>query len=217
MPLPSRFPLLCLCAVGALLLAVAAQSAPFTNGSFEAGPPVPAPWITLFGGDTSITGWTVRADSIDYIGSHWTAQDGSRSLDLDGNTQGGIQQTFDTVSEHAYLVTFYLAGNPGGEPTVKLLDVWATGNPTVRYAFDITGHSQSAMGWQQQSYSFTATGASTTLVFQSADGSASGPALDNVSVTDVSPVPALSRTGVAAVIFLLAALGCWTLVRRAAL
>lgn len=198
------------------MLAVQAHSAPFTNGSFETGPD-PGSFTQLNAGNTSIAGWTVRADSVDHIGTLWAHQDGSRSLDLDGGYQGGIEQTFDTVPGHAYEVSFYLAGNTACGPTIKLLDVWVTGSPPVRYTFDTTGHSTSAMGWQQETYSFTAAGTSTTLIFQSADGaSACGPALDNVSVTDVQPVPALSPAGIAAVTLVLAALGCWALGRRVA-
>jgi hypothetical protein len=46
------------------------------------------------------------------------------------------------------------------------------------------------MGWTTQTYSFTATGPSTTLSFTSLENSAYGPALDNVALADVTPVPA---------------------------
>ena len=58
------------------------------NGSFETGIAIsPDPFKTLNATDsTSIAGWTVTSGSIDYIGSYWTAQDGGRSLDMNGLT-----------------------------------------------------------------------------------------------------------------------------------
>ena len=62
-----------------------------TNGSFESGVAFSDPFITLNATDsTSITGWTVSAGSIDYIGSYWQPADGSRSLDMNGLSTGAI-------------------------------------------------------------------------------------------------------------------------------
>jgi len=212
---PALFPL---CAAAAILLAAQARGAAFQNGSFEtANPPYSDGFETLAGGSTVITGWTVRADSVDYINSYWNAEDGSYSLDLDGNAPGGIEQTFDTTPGQAYTATFYLAGNPACGSTIKQLNVWASGNPTSHYSFDVTGHSTGSMGWQQERYTFVASGPSTTLVFQSADtGGGCGPALDNVSVAEFEPVPAVSPVGAATLALLLAAAGCAALARRLA-
>ncbi len=204
-----------MCALVALALHGSAHAAPFTNGSFETGP-APGSFINLAAGNTGITGWTVRPSNIDYIGTYWTAEDGARSLDLSGGAPGGIEQTFDTVPGMAYTVTFFLAGNMECGSTVKGLDVGATGNPSAHYTFDTTGHTVSAMGWQQQTYAFTAAGTSTTLYFQSTEPSACGPALDNVSVVQIEPIPALSAAGVAAAVLFLATLGWIALARRAA-
>ena len=197
-----------LCSAGAWLVAGALAAAPFTNGSFEVGPtPPPGSFINLVSGDTSISGWTVLPANIDYIGTYWTAADGSRSLDLSGTSSGGIAQTFDTVAGTQYNVTFYLAGNPECAPTVKTLQVSATGSGATTYTFDTTGHSLSSMGWQVENYMFVATGASTTLSFQSQVASACGPALDNVSVTAVPPIPALSPALVAVLALICVAAG----------
>jgi len=173
-------------------------------------------FISLGAGDTSITGWTVRPFNIEYIGSYWPAADGARSLDLSGGTAGGIEQTFDTTPGTKYIVTFYLAGNPTCPPIVKHLDLGATGNSTAQYTFDVTGYSVSSMGWQQESYTFVATGPTTTLFFQSQDFSTCGPALDNVSVAEVPPIPTLSRSAGAVLALLLAALGWMALAGRSA-
>ena len=180
--------LLVLATVGAV------HAAQFQNGSFENGSGAPASLTTLGPGDTSITGWTVTGNGIDWIGSYWQAANGTYSLDLSAAAAGGIDQTFDTVAGHNYSVTFSLAGNGAGGSTVKVVQVQATGGALTTYSFDTTGTSYSAMGWTTQTYSFTATGPSTTLSFTSLENSAYGPALDNVAVADVTPVstPALS-------------------------
>ncbi|HVN76093.1 MAG TPA: DUF642 domain-containing protein [Thermoanaerobaculaceae bacterium] len=132
-----------------------------------------------------------------------------------GRRAGDIEQTLDTTAGGLYQVMFFLAGNPTCGNAVKGLDVGATGNPTSHYTFDVTGHSSSSMGWQRETYLFVATGAITTLLFESRETSARGPALDNVAVTEVPPIPALSPT-LGAVLALLTAVAVWlALARRA--
>jgi choice-of-anchor C domain-containing protein len=208
-----------LCSAGALVLAGSAYGAAFTNGSFESASVAPGSFIQLNSGDTSITGWTVRPASIDYIGTYWVSEDGVRSLDLSGSAAGGIEQAFDTIPGSVYSVTFYLAGNPNSTCDafpVKGLDVGATGNPTQHFTFDVTGHTTSSMGWELETYTFFAAGASTTLFFQSTTASGCGPALDNVSVTVVPPVPALSPATVATLALLVAVVAWFAVGRRSA-
>ena len=91
----------------------------FANGSFETGTYVPTyagqDYERLDNGSTAINGWTVtegqrRLDRIRI----WQAADGSKSIDLDGaeDTAGAISQTFDTVVNGTYVVTFSMSGNP---------------------------------------------------------------------------------------------------------
>lgn len=176
----------------AVALPVAASAAPFVNGGFEDGPAIGAlGFTTVAGGDsTSIPGWTVFGDSVDVIGGYWTPAGGARSIDLNGGNTGGIRQTFDTVAGQSYLVTFALAGNPEGGPTVKTVLTTATGGTTQTSTFDTTGRSRTDMGWRSYTYSFTAGGAQTTLSFASADAGAYGPALDAVTVSAI-PEPAI--------------------------
>ena len=172
----------------AILLGSAANaiSAPLsvTNGSFEQGTD-PGSFTTVNAGDTNITGWTVTKGNVDYIGSYWQAEDGQRSIDMSGFFQaGGLSQTLNTVAGHTYTVTFWLAGNPDGGPGVKTLNV-DTGGTATAYTFTVTNQTHDAMGWETHTYNFTATGSTTTLTFATDDASAYGPALDNVSVSDV--------------------------------
>ena len=79
-------------------LSINVKADPFQNGSFENGPIINNGFITLYAGSTEIPGWTVDSGSIDLIGDYWTASDGSRSIDLNGDGLGAISQTFDTIS-----------------------------------------------------------------------------------------------------------------------
>jgi len=165
-----------------------ATAGPFINGSFETGAN-PGVFTPLAAGSTAITGWTVGGDSVDYIGSYWNAQNGSRSVDLSGNAPGSIFQTFDTVLGQTYQVTFYLGANGDGPPPFKTVAVSATGNAIGNYSVATTAFPPNVTAWSPFSYAFTATGTSTTLTFTSTGTTAYGAALDNVNVTAV-PEPA---------------------------
>jgi choice-of-anchor C domain-containing protein len=121
--------------------------------------------------------------------SGWTPKDGSISIDVSAGSAGWIQQSFATVQGSKYTVTFWLAGNPQGNPIVKHLDVSA-GNVLNSYTFNKTGKTTSNMGWTEESFIFTAVGSTTTLKFQSQDNTAYGPAIDLVSVEKAAvPIP----------------------------
>lgn len=168
----------------------ALTAAPFTNGSFETGPD-PGVFTTLPSGSTAITGWVVGGNGVDYIGSYWQAANGSRSLDLNATDTGSISQTFDTILNMPYMVTFSLAGNPSGAPTVKALTVSAAGT-TTPYTFDTTGATTTAMNWSSRTFNFVANSTSTTLTFSSTVAGSFGPALDNVAVAAAIPEPGTS-------------------------
>ncbi len=172
----------------ALAGAALAFSGP-TNGSFETGAFVDngIGFEQLNAGDTSVDGWTVDAGSIDWISTYWSAQDGLMSIDMSGVDAGTLSQTLSTTIGNTYTVSFYLSGNPEGPPAVKTLDVSATGGSVGNYTFDTTGNTRTSMNWTQETYSFLATGTSTTLSFVSTTLGAFGPALDNVSVTEDVP------------------------------
>jgi choice-of-anchor C domain-containing protein len=168
--------------------AVTAQATPFSNGSFETpASPFTQPFTTLLSGSTAIDSWTVGGNSIDWIGTYWTPQDGDRSLDMSGNNAGSIAQTFDTILNQQYEVKFWMAGNPAGDPDIKTQNV-AAAAANANFTFDLNGYDLVNMGWVEKSFLFTATGTSTTLTFTSLDNTAYGPALDNVSVNAI-PIP----------------------------
>jgi len=172
-----------------------ASAAPFQNGSFESGTTSGA-FVEVNVGATNITGWAVTAGNVDFINTLWTAHNGTRSIDLNGNQLGTIAQTFDTISGHTYQVEFWLAGNTGGGPIIKTVEVDATGtgNDPLQFTFDIAGHSTTNMGWEQHFYNFTAQGSSTILAFASLAVNVGGlnyygAALDDVSITDTYTPP----------------------------
>jgi choice-of-anchor C domain-containing protein len=177
-------------ALAAALLPGAVLAAPFTNGSFEQGPVTGPSFVTLAAGSTSITGWTITAGDMDYIGGLWSAGEGSRSLDLVGCQQGTISQTFDTVRGARYRVSFLMAGNPGTLPTLKTLRASA-GLTAHDFSFDVTGASNSNMRWSPRAFDFTASGASTTLSFTNTSSPAGcgGAALDAVDVSLLGGIP----------------------------
>lgn len=175
-----------LAAATAALLATSAQATTIINGSFEDGAYSGGAFDTYAAGDTNVTGWTIGLAGIDAIGSHWQASDGVRSIDLSALNQGSISQMLATTIGQDYKVFFDLAGNPdGGPPVVKQVDVAINGASLQGFTFDVTGKSNGNMGWAGQSYRFTATSTTSVLSFTSNAMTASGPALDNISIAGV--------------------------------
>ena len=201
----------------ALILGVTstAQAATITNGSFETGP-VPGAYTPLDSGSTAITGWTVASGNIDYIGSLWQASDGTRSVDLTGDTRGSIFTTITgMIIGTAYNLYFDLSGNPDGNPANKKLDVTLKSpNTKENYNYNIqtAENSHADMKWVTYVLSFVATQATSKLTFAAGTGTGGvaccyGPALDNVRIASVAavPVPAggvLLLTGLAGIAML---------------
>jgi choice-of-anchor C domain-containing protein len=158
------------------------------NGSFEAngGGVCDSPmFTTLPAANNCITGWTIGGGGIDYIHNYWQPADGTHSLDLNAISPGSVAQTFATIAGQGYVISFALAGNPEGAPTIKTVAV-SVGGPATLYNFDVTGHSLTSMGWVTDTFAFVATGANTTLTFSSSIPGAFGPALDNVTIADAA-------------------------------
>ncbi|HSL76689.1 MAG TPA: choice-of-anchor C family protein [Candidatus Limnocylindrales bacterium] len=169
---------------------VGSASAAFTgltNGSFEDD----GTYVDNLSGfqqldapNTSIDGWSVDAGSVDWIGEYWTAPDGDMSIDMSGANAGTLSQSFETTIGNTYTVVFHMSGNPAGPPSVKTLEVSATGGTTGLYTHDTTGTDLTTMAWTSKTYTFLATSANTTLTFTSTTAGAFGPAIDAVAVTE---------------------------------
>jgi choice-of-anchor C domain-containing protein len=171
--------------LASLVLSATALGAAFDNGSFETGP-APGSFVQVNAGSTAITGWTVGV-AIDYIGTYWQHAHGDRSIDMNASpSMGSISQTFDTVANNTYVVTFAMSGNPNcGTGVDKVMRVKATGKAAEDVTYHIpAGASNTNMTWVDKGYSFTGAGSSTTLEFTSLSGTNCGPALDQVRVTE---------------------------------
>lgn len=184
-------------AAGVLMLGTTGvvQADPFTNGSFESATISPISFTTLGSGSTAITNWIIGG-SVDYIGGYWQAANGSRSLDMNGNSVGSISQTFDTIIGQEYFVNFALAGNPDsrgatGNPSVKIMRAsFDSGYTSQYFDFEDLNAIRANMGWVEETFGFKALATSTTLKFESMIAGAYGPALDNVRVEfATAPVP----------------------------
>ena len=162
------------------------------NGSFESGLQDPGTmWITYDSSSNFIDGWSVDFGSVDYIGNWWQASDGVRSIDMTGSGAGQISQTVPTIPGVTYVVAFDMSGNTGCLPAVKLMTVTADGGQAQTFSYDTTatGNTQADMKWETKQYTFTATGATTSLAFTSDVPGFCGPTLDNVELMVVPEVP----------------------------
>jgi choice-of-anchor C domain-containing protein len=166
----------------------AAKKNLIVNGSFEEGPD-PGQFMWFNEGDKTLPGWTVSRGQISYIGLHWPAAHGKRSLDMHGGPGfGGIKQTFATTKGQRYRVQFALAANPLGTVTEKKLGVEAAGKKGV-FVFDSEGKTVTDMGWSTQVWEFVATDNQTTIEFYTlmTEDPDCGAALDDISVVALDP------------------------------
>jgi choice-of-anchor C domain-containing protein len=147
---------------------------------FEYGPSTPSSgYITLAAGNTSLPGWTISGGGIDYITTFWVSAEGSRSLDLNGESAGAISARYYTYPGYPVQVSFSMAGNPGCGGGVRKLRIEANGQ-WQDYVFDTTGRSRSNMGWTKQYFTYTPSSDITVVTFRSLNGGICGPAVDYV-------------------------------------
>jgi choice-of-anchor C domain-containing protein len=176
----------------ALLAPLAAHASPnlIADGDFSS--PNGGGGFVTYSGGSSMGPWTVTGRSVDLIGGYWQAPTiGGGSVDLDGNAPGGVSQSISTIAGHKYEVSFMLSGNPDGGPATKTLDVSASSaSPVFTYTNGANSHGN--MAYAAESFTFTATGSSTTIGFASGDvATPYGPVIGEVSVTAANaPEPA---------------------------
>ena len=185
-----------------------------TNGTFMPGGN--GIFSTLSSTTTFANGdWTVTAGSIDWIGTYWTAPVGY-SVDLNGtapNIPGTISQTVSTVAGQEYQLTFFLAGNPDGNPlqlpNPKTATVTTVGNQTFTIFANVNGNEPTATsGWTAESLIFVAAGSTTAISFTGDPATTSyGPVVADVAM---SAVPEPGVYGVLA----LGMSGLWVFARR---
>jgi hypothetical protein len=183
----------------ALCLAAAPAGAQVQNGSFES-----PGCVGSFCVGGAINSWQTFG-SIDVINSFWTAGHGTVSLDLNGNTRGGVGQTLTGLTVGAtYDLSFLMSKNPF-LATASLDVLWLNPAPASDLAFFgaplgtafsfASGNSGTAMMWSPRTTQLTATNGTMFLGFRSQEtGGATGPALDQVSLllASTGPLPGTS-------------------------
>jgi len=185
--------------VGASFLAIAGSAGAtnlITNGGFSNGLSPNGGFATLGSGSTAINGWTVVGGSVDWIQGYWQSSDGDGfSVDLNGNSPGGVAQTINTVVGQSYTLTFDMSGNPDSFRGETRIAVIGAGGATIGAAsYTLTGaNTRANMLWQNEVFNFVATGATTEIRFTSGNGGDNccfGGAIDNVAVGTAVPEPA---------------------------
>ena len=191
-----------------ITLAAGPLAADLLNGGFEApaNPPMPGNFVTIGPGQERTNGfcsWIVESGTIDVVdgqaplfGINWGAQatiDGVQVLDLNGINNGAIRQTFSTVANQTYTLTFGYTNNPlnSGPETGRVL---VTDVPSAAVLLDVPlAHSNSTLtvpNWVTFSQPFTATGTLTRIRFISTTTPDGGPSggiiLDGISIPGVT-------------------------------
>lgn len=173
-----------------ILLSLSAQSASpsknlVENGSFEFGdgPPTHKRSIRLGEGFTNVHSWLVVSGNVDWNGPYYRAYEGVRSLDLSGDQPGQVAQTISTVPGREYLLTFWLSGNPEGQP-LKTMEV-RVGQAVHKFSYDTAklGAIPTDQKWRRHSFTFKAESEETRITLASTTPGHYGPFIDQVEVS----------------------------------
>ena len=168
-------------------------------GSFELGNFVDGGLghMGLAPGAGTILGWTVGGpgDGVDWLTEpHYAAESGRHAVDLINTSAGSISTTIATDIGQVYDLTFFAAAIDTGSAQ-GLVSAGSLVNQTF-FPPITTGRDFGNQAFAPFSFSFVATGATTTVTFRSANSGQSGchpdcygPVIDNVGVSLV-PVPA---------------------------
>ncbi|HEV2582269.1 MAG TPA: DUF642 domain-containing protein [Ktedonobacteraceae bacterium] len=117
------------------------------NGDFEV-PVAPVGQFNEYYAGHAFGGWTVAAGSIDLVNQpYWQAGHGNQSVDMDGDSAGTIYQDLPTRAGATYTLSFLLAANPECGDTVKVLQIWWSGNLLDTIQVSPHGHNNQHMGW----------------------------------------------------------------------
>jgi hypothetical protein len=164
-----------------------------TNPSFETPVVTAGSFQNFSTGSTGITGWTVTgpADTAVSIisttfaqyGVTFEAENGNQWVDLTGdgsNSTEGIMQLVATTPGTNYALTFYIGNTTGG----GIFGTTSTGalyiNGTEVNTYENSNADSTGLNWEQFTYGFTASGASTTIGFVNLD-----PSTDNSNGLDM--------------------------------
>lgn len=188
--------------LSAALLAAAAPAGAtnlFSNASFES----PSYGYAQYaGGSAAITGWTTVLSGVEHYSpsafGQGLAADGQMAVDLANYVfvGGGIEQTVATVAGQSYDVSFWagnsLASGRDGTGIVKV----SFDSTTLQFATAVATSAQHA--WALRSFSFVASGSSTTIRFWNDQN----PLAHFALIDGVGAVPAVPEPGAAALMVL---------------
>ena len=180
------------------LLAVAAAPAPAANlvenPSFETGNYRAAlgSWQSLAANSPAIDGWTVGGDGVDWADQ--TVQNGqpnpdtgNRFVDLNRvDAPGSVSQAIPTVAGERYVLTLRYSAHSlveyCGEGDRRLRVTAAADSAEFTATPTTEGYAGGDNVYKTGLLTFTATGSTTTITFESLDTTCGGPLLDTVSV-----------------------------------
>jgi choice-of-anchor C domain-containing protein len=166
---------------------ISSRAATIQNGSFEQLQ-LSAPYTVFYAGNDLGGGWIVENGTVEIIHDYWPAAEGHQSIDLNGIFEeiGTIYQDVVTVPGRTYKIKFAFAGNPEDPGTDKRIKVFWNEGEVADLTFNTAGRSLSDMGWGYHTYTVTATGATSRLKFQSLSHGFLGPAIDDVSIEELT-------------------------------
>jgi hypothetical protein len=166
------------------------------NGDFESPGVSAGTQVQMTNSPTDTPdGWTYSGTSDDfYSGNHAfdiNAQSGSNYVAFgeNGTTGGSLSQTFDTVGDQAYLVTFWVAEQQNSTTLADDFSMTASNNDGPGGSLNVNNSLSSSVSgetWIQEEFSFTAGDIYSTLTFQDLGGPGNvltNLALDNVCVS----------------------------------
>jgi hypothetical protein len=140
-----------------------------------------------YGGTAFDSAWQITVGNVDLVqqSGGWPAppQSSPYYLDLNGNTNGAIQQSFGTTLGQKYNLSFYYSNNPGGSPHPAEASVQVGSiNGIVMH----DGATTSDLSWKFYSNSFIANAPLMTLSFAELDNCCNGGVLlDTISMSAI--------------------------------
>jgi hypothetical protein len=154
--------------------------------------------------------WTVTSASVDLASAALLAPPagdpaGTQSVDMDGFTPGTIAQTLTVTPGGTYTGTIEISANPSCGVTTKTMNVLINGAGIANYVYPSTESPFGPPTWLPETFTFTATGSTAVLSFQSTDPAASqcGNEITDVTATLVAGTPLLNPlVGAAALVVL---------------
>lgn len=189
-------------AAAAVAAGSAAHASLITNGSFEeaqlAGP--------SRANINSLTDWGAAGgfmlleqgiNAVSGIPAHTGTQ--FVSMGHSGAFGDTLFQSFPTDPGQSYVVSFYLASIQGSQAQELEASITDTAS-TIVLTTSTASVANAADGWQEHTFSFTATGATSQLTLvHTVGGTSANIALDSVSVVVPTPASALALIGLAGI------------------